>query len=265
MSRDLHTVSMLSGSALAYEDRALAGFFPQLAYVAGNGDPSAIAAGSPGVGYQTIPTVAFANAGSGSGATATALMGLVAPPTITAGGTGGTPGAVTLTGTDGTGTKFQCTGVINGGGVLTSITAVTVPGSYSALPGTLTAGAVSGGSLSGCTLNLSAAMGVVGYSAIGGSSNHQYAQGTTAALTGGTPSTPAVPGAVTITSVAGQGSKLSIAQTLPATYSVQIGDLGQDAIGYVTNRTQAGFTLNINPRLAASTLVAGTVDLTIFA
>ena len=75
-------------------------------------------------------------------------------PTIAAGGTGGTPGAVTLTGTTGTGTKFQATGTISSGGVLTAITALTVAGSYTVNPTTLTAEPVTGGGLSGAELSL---------------------------------------------------------------------------------------------------------------
>src|SRR5688572_20650044 len=41
--------------------------------------------------------------------------------TVAVGGTGGTPGPVTLTGTTGTGTMFQIAGTISGGGVLTSV------------------------------------------------------------------------------------------------------------------------------------------------
>ncbi len=54
--------------------------------------------------------------------------------TVVSGGTGGTPGAVTLTGTTGTGTKFQCTGTINGGGVLTGALVVSVAGDYTVNP-----------------------------------------------------------------------------------------------------------------------------------
>lgn len=53
---------------------------------------------------------------------------------VVAGGTGGTPGAVTLTGTTGTGTKFQATGTINGSGVLTGALVVSVAGDYTVNP-----------------------------------------------------------------------------------------------------------------------------------
>ena len=268
MSRDLHTVSMMSGSPLAYDDRLLFGHLPDQVSPAGQGAVTAIAAGTPGAGYGSIPTVALtppaAGAGhTGTGATATAVMGVVVAPTITAGGTGGTPGAVTLTGTDGTGTKFQATGVISGGGVLTSITAITVAGAYTALPGTLTAGAVSGGSLSGCTLNLSGSFGVISYTVGAGGTLYPFA-GTIAVLTGGTPSTPAVPGAVTVVTAAGAPSAFDVAMLLPAKFSVEAMP-SQDATCWITNKTQTGFTVNLAPRLAASSLAAGTVDIMIAA
>lgn len=262
MSFPVHTVQQGAGSTgYSRKDQISVVNIAQLAYPAGNGDPSAIAAGTPGLGYATIPTVAFANDGSGSGATAAALMGVVANPTVAAAGTGGTNGAVTLTGTTGTGTKFQVTGTI-AGNVLTAITGISVAGSYSALPSTLATEPVTGGGLTGAQVNLAAAMGVIGYS-IAGSSNHQYAQGTTAALTGGTPTTAGVPGAVTVTSVAGQGSIVAVAGlSLPATYTVLPGDIGVAGELFITSRTATGFTVNVQPT-STGTLAAGHADLVI--
>lgn len=51
---------------------------------------------------------------------------------------------------------------------------------------------------------------------------------------------------------------------LPAFYAVFVNP-GQDATWYITNRTQAGFTVNLAPRLAANTLAAGTFDLLVLA
>lgn len=265
MAFDIHTLSVGKGSSpLAKQDRVGMVLLEQVAYVAGEGDPSAIAAGTAGLGYQTIPTVAYATKGSGASATATAVMGVVANPTIAAAGTGGTTGTQTVTGTTGTGTKFQASVTVSGGGI-TAVLSVTVQGAYTAMPSTLSAEPVTGASLSGAQLNLSACMGVVSYTVSAGSSNHQYPQGTTATVSGGTPSTAAVPGAVTVTTVAGQPSQLTVSGlNLPTNYAVQIGDLGQDATAYTSSRTNSGFTLNISPRLAASSLAAGKVDLTIW-
>src|SRR5689334_10324125 len=49
---------------------------------------------------------------------------------VVSGGTGGTPGAVTITGTTGTGTKFQCTGTIGEDGILAGGLTVSVAGDY---------------------------------------------------------------------------------------------------------------------------------------
>jgi hypothetical protein len=73
--------------------------------------------------------------------------------TVVAGGSGGTNGAVTVTGTTGTGTKFQATGTITGG-ALAGALVVTVPGAYSVNPTSLQAEPVTGGGLTGCTLVL---------------------------------------------------------------------------------------------------------------
>lgn len=72
--------------------------------------------------------------------------------TVNNGGSGGTNGAVTVTGTTGTGTKFQATGTITGG-VLTGALTVTVAGNYTVSP-TQIGEPVTGGGLVGATVNL---------------------------------------------------------------------------------------------------------------
>lgn len=61
---------------------------------------------------------------------------------------------------------------------------------------------------------------------------------------------------------AGAAVTVAVVMTLPASYTVQ-GTPSQDATVWITAKTQAGFTVNIAPRLAASTLAAGTVDLSV--
>lgn len=73
---------------------------------------------------------------------------------VNAGGSGGTPGLTTFTGTSGTGTPFQCTGTINGGGVLAGALTVTVAGDYTVGPTSLAAEPITGGSLTGGTVTL---------------------------------------------------------------------------------------------------------------
>ena len=71
---------------------------------------------------------------------------------INAPGTGGTSGTQTVTGTTGTGTKFQASVTVSGGGI-TAVLSISVAGSYTVLP-TLIGEPVTGASLSGATLNL---------------------------------------------------------------------------------------------------------------
>ncbi|MBJ9663185.1 hypothetical protein EFP18_12150 [Burkholderia glumae] len=73
--------------------------------------------------------------------------------------------------------------------------------------------------------------------------------------------------AVATAAGSGAGAAVTTAITglaLPATYSVQVTP-NQDAVAYVTSKSQSGFSVVLNPRLAANTLAAGTVDITIFA
>jgi hypothetical protein len=51
---------------------------------------------------------------------------------------------------------------------------------------------------------------------------------------------------------------------LPASYAVQVTP-NQDATAFVSGKTNTGFNVTLNPRLAANTLAAGTVDIAIFA
>ncbi len=52
-------------------------------------------------------------------------------------------------------------------------------------------------------------------------------------------------------------------EDMPASYSI-VAMPDQDAVAFATNKTANGFTLNVNPRLASETLVAGTVDILVF-
>ncbi|MCG5072269.1 hypothetical protein [Paraburkholderia tagetis] len=63
-------------------------------------------------------------------------------------------------------------------------------------------------------------------------------------------------GAAVVTAIAGL--------QLPASYAVQVTP-NQDATAFVSGKTNTGFNVTLNPRLAANTLAAGTVDIAIFA
>jgi hypothetical protein len=74
---------------------------------------------------------------------------------VNAVGSGGTPGAVTLVGTTGTGTKWQGTSTITAGGTLTAgaVVTITIVGNYTATP-TIAGDTITGGSLTGATVTL---------------------------------------------------------------------------------------------------------------
>ncbi len=82
------------------------------------------------------------------------LANYVTGATIVNGGSGGAPGAATLTGTTGTGTKFQIAATIGAGGDVTALGGVTTVGAYTVLPTDLGNEPVTGGGLTGCVLSL---------------------------------------------------------------------------------------------------------------
>jgi len=66
----------------------------------------------------------------------------------------------------------------------------------------------------------------------------------------------------------GAGTSVTVAvsglKNLPANFGVLVNP-GQDATWWISSKTATGFTINLSPRLAASTLAAGTVDWFLFA
>ena len=87
---------------------------------------------------------------------------VVGTPIIHNNGSGGTPGNQILTGTTGTGRKFQLNVTISGGGNLSSINSVADPGSYTANPTSLFGEPLTGAGLVGASVDLvvNAGMGV---------------------------------------------------------------------------------------------------------
>lgn len=57
---------------------------------------------------------------------------------------------------------------------------------------------------------------------------------------------------------------VTFAEPLPPAYSVHVG-VSQAALAWVTSRTTFGFTVNLAPLLAATTLPAGTFDVLVVA
>lgn len=68
-----------------------------------------------------------------------------------------------------------------------------------------------------------------------------------------------------VANVAGSGAGAAVstvvtfAEPLPDTFTVLV-QPGQDATWFISNKTVFGFTVTLNPRLAANTLAAGSFD-----
>lgn len=78
----------------------------------------------------------------------------VVSATVAAAGSGGTPGTQTVTGTTGTGTKFQASVTVDGGGAISAVLSITVAGSYTVNPTAITQEPVTGASLAGAKLSV---------------------------------------------------------------------------------------------------------------
>jgi hypothetical protein len=89
-------------------------------------------------------------------ATSGVIQGQVTAAAIASAGSGGTNGTATVTGTTGSGVPFQAAVTISGGAI-TAINAITVAGQYTAPPTNPAAEPVTGGGLTGATLNLTIA------------------------------------------------------------------------------------------------------------
>jgi hypothetical protein len=112
------------------------------------------AVNAAGTGYVPADTIVPAGGSFTGSPLLTVTHAKAVSAAVVSGGTGGTPGAVTITGTTGTGTPFQATGTINGGGILAGALVVTVAGDYTANPTLVAVEPVTGGSLTGCTVIL---------------------------------------------------------------------------------------------------------------
>ena len=116
--------------------------------------------------YATNDTITLAGGTFTTAGVLTVTSTLVQSATINAAGSGGTTGVQTVTGTTGTGTKFQAS-VTVAGGAITAINSITVPGSYTVNPTTLTAEPVTGGGLTGATLSVKMGVNTVSVSNAG--------------------------------------------------------------------------------------------------
>lgn len=73
-----------------------------------------------------------------------------------------------------------------------------------------------------------------------------------------------------VANAAGGGAGAAVAtvvtftEPLPENYNVHV-EVRQDAVAFVGTRTAFGFTVTLNPRLAANTLASGTFGVTVMA
>lgn len=266
------------------------------------------AVATAGLGVAVSDTFTFAGgtiAGAGPTGNGTATAGVAAIATVTdiqaitavvnAGGTGGTNGAVTITGTSGTGTKFQATGIITAN-ALAGPLVVTVGGDYTVGPTSLAAEPVTGGSLTGCTVTLVMGAKTCSVSTAGGytvapptaqTPVNLVGTGTGVTLTAvyglgavqvinsgnysGAPSWTVTPtdGNGTGASIAtgtlggnGNGIAVGFVTSMPGAYAMQVtaGIPAQESTAYKSN---LGFAALLTPLTTGTTLTAGFVDITI--
>lgn len=153
--------------------------------------------------------------------------------TVVSGGSGGTNGAVTVTGTTGAGTFCQFSGTISGG-VLTGPLVRVLAGEYTTNPTTLTAEPVTGGGLTGATINV-----VIGalYGMVQTNGVYSSVPGATATLAESTST--------------GTGTG--------ATWTVAFGPLAAD-VSFAANIFGAGLN-NENVKLGANTLLTSNFGL----
>ena len=106
-----------------------------------------------GTGYAPADTIVPAGGTQTTPAQLTVVTTQVVSATIDDAGSGGVNGTQTVTGTTGTGTKFQAS-VTVAGNEITAVLGITVGGSYTVNPTSLSAEPVTGASLSGAKLNV---------------------------------------------------------------------------------------------------------------
>lgn len=109
---------------------------------------------APGTGYAPTNTITTAGGTASVPAVLTVATTQVVSATVAAGGTGGTAGTQTVTGTTGTGTPFQASVTVSGGGAITAVLSISVGGSYTVNPTAPATEPVTGASLTGAELNV---------------------------------------------------------------------------------------------------------------
>jgi hypothetical protein len=105
-----------------------------------------------GTGYTPGDTITLTGGTFAEAMRLTVATTKVVSATVAAAGTGGTPGSATVTGTTGTGTKFEATVTIGAGGTMESVDSISTAGSYTVNPTAIATEPVTGGGLTGAQL-----------------------------------------------------------------------------------------------------------------
>jgi hypothetical protein len=108
---------------------------------------------APGTGYVPGDTITLAGGTASTAAVITVASTQVVSATVAAAGTGGVDGSAVVTGTTGTGAKFQASVTI-AGGVITAVNGITFGGNYTVNPIVLANEPITGGGLTGAALNV---------------------------------------------------------------------------------------------------------------
>ncbi|HQT65344.1 MAG TPA: hypothetical protein PLO16_12610 [Acidocella sp.] len=120
---------------------------------------NSLAVNYSGSGYVPGDTIGLAGGTQTSAASitvATTKVGVT--PSIVAGGSGGTNGTQTVTGTTGTGTRFQAIVTVSGG-TITQVNSISIAGAYTVNPTNPANEPITGGGLTGAALGLSMGVG----------------------------------------------------------------------------------------------------------
>lgn len=154
-ARDIAIAIANAGSGYAPGDRmTLTGgtFYTPAVIEAASVKLESATVSEPGEGYAPGDEITLAGGVGGTAAIVAVATTKVVAAEIVAAGTSGTAGSGTITGTTGTGTKFQASVTINDDGELASIDEITVAGSYTVNPTDPAEEPVTGGDLEDATV-----------------------------------------------------------------------------------------------------------------
>ena len=228
---------------------------------------------SSGGGYIPGCTIALAGGTQSQQPIVQVLTTKVVAAAIAAAGSGGTPGAQTVTGTTGTGTKFQASVTVSGAGHITAVNSISVAGSYTVNPTALNVEPVTGASLTGAKLILEMGVetvqvttgGVFSGNPVGGNLTQSFcsvpnAVGATfnAAVLGPSALTVANPGVYSVVPVNPAAQASTTGTGLGASFNVAFGAGSNFGTGDWVSLSQIGGMTQLNGLTAVLTRLTST-------